>query len=200
VERRPSACRIRSTLSVPVPLPIVTKRLLIRSFIPTIDCEPMLAVYGDDAVMRHIPGGALEGIEVVRSMLERYASAHDRQGFSSWAIIERERGRVIGDVGFGIFEPTGDVELGYTLAREFWGRGYATEAARACLQAGFAHLDVPRIVAVVEEANEASLLVAERIGMERLDWIQVHGRPHVLFVARRLDGLEFRRLRGLVVS
>jgi [ribosomal protein S5]-alanine N-acetyltransferase len=90
---------------------------------------------------------------------------------------------LIGDVGFGIFEPTHEVELGYTLAREFWGRGYATEAAASCLSAGLAHLDVPRIIAVVDAENRPSIRVAERVGMERVETIVVHRRQHLLFEA-----------------
>ncbi len=88
---------------------------------------------------------------------------------------------MIGDVGFGIFEPTGEIELGWTLARDRWGRGYATEAAAACLSAGLAHLGAPRIVALVDAENEPSLRVAERIGMARIETVEAHGRPHVLF-------------------
>lgn len=168
-----------------IPLPIESERLLLRPFDPESDSEPMLVVYGDPEVMRFIPGGALGDIEAVRSTIETHARAQQSQGFSSWALVERESGRVIGDAGFGIFEPTGDVELGYTLARDCWGRGYATEAARACLTAGLTHLVAPRIIAVVDDANVASLRVAEQIGMTRLETIEAHGRPHVLFAAER---------------
>jgi len=168
-----------------VPLPIETGRLLVRPFLVAADTRPMLAVYGDPEVMRFIPGGALPDAAAVRATLETHAGTQERLGFSAWAVVERQTGDVIGDAGFGIFEPTGDVELGYTLARAHWGLGYATEAAAACLEAGLAHIEAPRIVAVVDEANEASLRVAERIGMTRTGTIEAHGRPHVLFAARR---------------
>jgi len=164
-----------------VPLPIETERLLIRPFLVEADTEPMFVVYGDAEVMRFIPGGPLAGVEAVRTTLEAHAMAQQNRGFAFWAVVERGSGRVIGDAGFGIFEPTGDVELGYTLARDCWDCGYATEAAGACLAAGIAHLAAPRIVAVVDEANEASLRVAERIGMTRIEMIEAHGRPHVLY-------------------
>jgi len=170
-----------------VPLPIESARLLMRPFLPGADTEPMSAVYGDPEVMRFIPGGALADSGAVRSTLETHARAQQDQGFSNWAVVERKTGRVIGDAGFGIFEPTGDIELGYTLARDCWGRGYATEAARACLAAGLTHLVAPRIVALVDEANVASLRVAERIRMTRIETIEAHGRPHVLFVAARVS-------------
>ena len=112
--------------------------------------------------MRFIPGGALADNRAVQSALEAHARAQESRGFSSWAVVERENERVIGDVGFGIFEPTGDIELGYTLARDSWGRGYATEAAAVCLAAGLRHLGAPRIVAAVDAENEASMRVAER--------------------------------------
>jgi ribosomal-protein-alanine N-acetyltransferase len=108
-------------------LPIETERLLVRSFNADADCGSMVGVYGDPEVMRFIPGGALADIEAVKTLLEGYVGAHRTQGFSSWGLVERESGSLIGDVGFGIFEPTGDIELGYTLARPYWGRGYATE-------------------------------------------------------------------------
>jgi ribosomal-protein-alanine N-acetyltransferase len=167
-----------------VPLPIETQRLLVRPFVADSDSGPMVEVYCDPEVMRFIPGGALADIRSVRSTLETHAKAQQSRGFSCWAVVERETGRVIGDVGFSIFEPTGDIELGYTLAHECWGRGYATEAAAACLAAGLSHLAAPRIVAVVDEENEASLRVAARIGMARMELIEAHGRPHILFAAR----------------
>lgn len=166
-----------------IPLPIETERLLVRPFVPDSDTAAMSTVYCDPEVMRFIPGGALPDRAAVRSMLETHAAAQQRRGFSSWGVQERRTGRVIGDVGFGVFEATGDVELGYTIARDCWGRGYATEAATASLGVALAHLTVPRIVAVVDAENAISLRVAERVGMTRRETIEAHGRPHILFAA-----------------
>ena len=168
---------------LPVALPIESHRLMIRSFVAETDSEAMFDVYGDPEVMRFIPGGALSDIAAVRATLEIHARAQRTQGFSFWAVVERKTGRVIGDAGFGIFEPTGDIELGYTLARNCWGRGYATEAASACLAAGLTQLAPTRIIAVVDEENTASLGVAERIGMARIETVEVSGRPHSLFAS-----------------
>jgi len=166
-----------------VPLPIDTERLIIRPFDTEADVEAATAVYCDPEVMRYVAGGPLADGGAVRKMLEIYTQAHQDHGFSSWAVVERETERVVGDAGFGIFEPTQEIELGYTLARAFWGRGYAVEAAAACLRAGLACLAAPRIIAVVDAANDASQRVAERIGMVRVETIDLHRRPHVLFAA-----------------
>jgi ribosomal-protein-alanine N-acetyltransferase len=168
-----------------IPLPIETERLILRPFEPESDAEQMLEVYGDPAVMRYIPEDVYRSLAAVRATLERYAREQESRGFSFWAVVERSGGQVIGDAGFGVFAQTGDIELGYTLRRDRWRRGYASEAARACLDAGLAHLDVARIVAVVDEENLRSSRVAERIGMSLADTVELHGRPHRLFELRR---------------
>ncbi len=86
---------------------------------------------------------------------------------------------------FGVFEGTGEIELGYTLARSYWGHGYATEAAGACLAAGLAQMAVDRIIAVVDTANEAWVRVALRIGMKEVETTIVNGRPQILLASER---------------
>lgn len=81
-----------------------------------------------------------------------------------WAVLERESGVVIGDVGFLRTEGDG-VEIGWHLHPSARGRGDATEAARACLDHGFATLGFDRVSAYVETANTASLRVIEKLGM-----------------------------------
>jgi RimJ/RimL family protein N-acetyltransferase len=166
-----------------IPLPIETERLLIRSFDPPSDVSAMAAVYCDPEVMRFIPGGALSEKKALRALLERYARAQDERGFSSWAVVERRTGRLLGDVGFAVLRQTGDVEIGYTLAKANWGQGFATEAARACLALGLRHLAVRRIIAVVDVENEPSLRIPERIGMKRLGSVHVDERRHAVFAA-----------------
>jgi RimJ/RimL family protein N-acetyltransferase len=165
-------------------LPIVTPRLRIRPFQPG-DEGPMMDVYGDADVMRYIPGGPRPDEDAVRTIMDEQLVAHAARGYAYYAVELLGDGSVVGDAGFGLFGPTGDIELGYTFARRAWGQGYATEAAAACLAAGFAGLDVQRIIAVADIENPASHRVAERIGMRRERELDAHGRPHVLFAADR---------------
>ncbi len=143
----------------------------------------MMDVYGDADVMRYIPDGPLSDEEAVRRIMDEQLVAQTARGYAYYAVELVADGSVVGDAGFGFFEPTGDVELGYTFARRAWGWGYATEAAAACLAAGLAGLDVPRLIAVADVENVASHRVAERIGMRRDGEIDVHDRRHVLFVS-----------------
>ena len=166
-----------------IPLPIETERLLIRPF-ETDDLDSIAQVYGDPEVMRHVSLGVLDR-EGTAKLLEQYRRAQDERGYSSWAVVERESGDVVGDVGFGRYAPTGEPELGYTLARDVWGRGYAFEAASACVAAAFAHLPHDRLVAKIEPENARSLRLAERLGMRTLETISVDGHPHLLLGLER---------------
>jgi RimJ/RimL family protein N-acetyltransferase len=168
---------------VTIPLPIETERLLIRPF-DAPDADSMAEIYGDPKVMRHVWLGVLDR-ERTTALLEEYRTAQDQRGFSTWAVVEKESGTVVGDVGFGIYAPTGEPELGYTLAAAVWGLGYGLEAARACVEAAFAHLSAGRVVATVEPENERSLRLAERLGMHPVETVSVDGRAHLLFALER---------------
>jgi RimJ/RimL family protein N-acetyltransferase len=160
-----------------IPLPIETERLTIRPFAET-DVRRVTEIFTDPVVMEYI---SLRG-KTVPELLDGYRSRYEEHGYSFWALTEKG-GAIVGDVGFGTYEPTGDPELGWTLAREAWGRGYAAEAARACIDALFAHLRHDRIVALVDVRNERSLRTAARIGMRPVG--EVEDPPHVLFEVLR---------------
>jgi RimJ/RimL family protein N-acetyltransferase len=168
---------------VRIPLPIETERLRIRVFEPG-DVEEMSGIYGDPEVMRHVCLGVLDR-ERTAVLLEGYRNAQDEQGFSTWAVVEKETGNVVGDAGFGLYAPTGEPELGYTFAAAVWGRGYALEAANACIGAAFAHLPHRRLVAKIEPGNERSLRLAKRLGLQPVVTLDVDGGHHVLLALER---------------
>ena len=107
-----------------------------------------------------------------------------RYGFV--AVVERESGDLIGDAGLHPLGGRGpDIEVGYTLARRAWGRGYGSEAARALVEHAFARLSATRVVAQVEPDNRASRHVLEKLGMTERATRIAHGRPHLLYVVER---------------
>ena len=109
-----------------------------------------------------------------------------RRGYSFLAVTERDGGAIVGDAGLHPFGGTGpDVELGYTLARAAWGKGYATERGRALVEHAFGALGLPRVVAQVEPANAASRHVLEKLGMTERGQRTAYGRPHLLYVLER---------------
>ncbi len=166
-----------------IPLPIETDRLLIRPFAPD-DVDAMSRIYGDPAVMEHVCLGVLDRVATA-ALLEQYRRGQDEHGLSTWAVVEKASGAVVGDVGFGVHPPTGEPELGFTLAARVWGRGYGFEAAAACVAAAFAELPHDRIVAKIEPENVRSLHLADRLGMRTVETIDVDGHPHLLLALER---------------
>jgi RimJ/RimL family protein N-acetyltransferase len=148
--------------------PLLTERLELRRFTPS-DLEPLLGVFGDPEVMRYVGAERrpLDRTEVA-ALLARAEAQWQRQGFGLLAVVERATGRLIGEAGIQPLEQGPDIETGYTLARAAWGRGYATEAARAILAWAFVGLGLQRLVAVADPANAASLRVLDKLGMQRL--------------------------------
>src|ERR1700754_641674 len=116
--------------------------------------------------MRYVATGAMESIRVTERLLDDYDAHQRRHGYSFWAVVERESGALIGDAGL-YRTPAGEVELGYTLGAQWWGRGYATEAAGRWLATAFDVLGITEVVALAEPANRASLHVLEKLGMQR---------------------------------
>ncbi len=145
------------------------------------DAEDLHAVYSDPTTFEYIAARPAASIAVT---LERIAvkSAHQaRHGFSLWSVVERESRRVIGDCGLQMLEGGPHVELGYKLGRDFRGRGYATEAARASLEYGFGPAGLDRIVAVAWPANAASRHVMEKCGMSLVGPGVYYGSESVLY-------------------
>ncbi len=155
--------------------PLGTGRLELRRFTGA-DLGPLLVAFGDAEVMRFVGAERrpLTGAGV--KALMRSADGHwADHGFGLLAIVDRGSGRVVGEAGLQVLEGGPDVELGYTLSRAAWGRGFATEAARAVLRWAFAGLGLERVVAVADPANAASLHVLDKLGMRRVGMRHCYG-------------------------
>jgi ribosomal-protein-alanine N-acetyltransferase len=145
-----------------VSLPITTKRLIICPF-TVADFEAIHAVWSDPAVMAPIPSQPYDREKSWSRLREKFRH-QARHGFSKWAVAEKASGTVIGECGVHYLEDGPDIELGYKLARAYWGRGLAAEAAQACLDRALAERP-ERVVAIVDPANIHSARVLGKIGM-----------------------------------
>jgi RimJ/RimL family protein N-acetyltransferase len=158
---------------------ITTPSLDLRPFTDA-DREAMHRIYSDPLVMRYVATGPAVNRAATERLLHDYAAHQRANGFSFWGVVERASGALIGDAGL-YRTPAGEVELGYTLGAPWWGRGYATEAASAWLDAAFGQLEIYEVIALAEPANVASLRVLEKVGMRRFGERPAFGRPHVVF-------------------
>ncbi len=160
---------------------LTTTRLRLRPFTPA-DHDAIHAVYSDPEVMRHVGHGAHQTLAETANALRIYGEVLARRGYSFVAVTERETGTLLGDGGLHPLGGKGpDVELGYTLARGAWGRGYATELGHALVAHAFRVLRAPRVVAQVEPPNLASRHVLEKLGMTEREERIAYGRPHILY-------------------
>jgi len=161
---------------------IATERLDIRP-LRSADLGSILDLYSDPDAMRWA-GGSTTDVDESEQRLQRLIDHQEAHGFSLWAVTERESGTVIGDCGLIHYAFKGpEVELGYRLKVPFWGKGYATEAARAVLAYGFEEVGLVRIVAVAHPENVASQRVLEKIGMRREGFAEYNGKRVMYFAA-----------------
>jgi len=164
-----------------MPLPILTERLRIRPFVARDAAAIHRLVSSDPEVQRyrHIPVAATveESLPFFEWLLEQQRT----QGFSLWAVEDRTTGELLGQCG--LVRVRGPVEIAYSFGRSHWGKGFATEAARACLDFGRGELGLSPIVAYMDPANIGSQRVAEKLGMRADGHTDFNGVAYLRYVA-----------------
>jgi [ribosomal protein S5]-alanine N-acetyltransferase len=167
-----------------------TERLILRQFTWD-DLDDVAAIKADPEVMKYIGAGTPLTREQVHDILSRwiedgeygwsaqtlqrvpqlYRAVERKAHFSSWAMMEKTSRDLIGRCGLHAWNLDGrhEVEVGYVLARQYWGQGLATEAARTVRDYAFERLGFDRLIAVIHPENVASQRVAQKLGM-RFDY------------------------------
>ncbi len=165
-----------------------TERLLLREM--TQDDLPALQGILQDEETMYAYNGAFDEAET-QAWLDRQLSRYAQYGFGLWAVVLKESGGMIGQCGLTMQPWRGDevLEVGYLFNRAFWHHGYATEAARGCMEYAFDRLGAREVCSIIRETNLPSRRVAERNGMTVRDsWVK-HYRgidmPHVRYCAAR---------------
>lgn len=159
---------------------IETPRLRLRP-LEEADFDALWRVFGDASALPHFPRAFTAG--EVRALLARHRALHAERGLGLRAVVLKETGEVVGDCGASpvLLDGAEEVEVGYHLAREHRGRGYATEAARAVAEDALAR-GVPRLVALVRPENLPSRRVAERAGFRVERETTWAGLRHLVYV------------------
>jgi RimJ/RimL family protein N-acetyltransferase len=142
---------------------LVTERLRLRPFRPN-DADDYAALNADPEVVRYLGGGGAWDRGRSWRHLAFLIGHWELAGTGMWALEHRETGAFVGMTGFAEPEGWPDFELAWTLARRWWGCGYATEAARAALDHAFDVWRKERVVSLIHPENRASIRVAERLG------------------------------------
>jgi RimJ/RimL family protein N-acetyltransferase len=157
------------------PQEVTTARLLLRR--PgEHDLDAFVSIWGEPAVWQALRPGVPFDLEYARARFERHLAHWEEQGFGLWFIGDRESGDTAGWTGptHPDFVPglEREIEVGWVLHPAFWGRGLATEAAQAVVDAALTHLRPPRLISWIEPRNNASAAVAARLGMREVERVQ----------------------------
>lgn len=170
-----------------------TERLLLRHLCRE-DLEDLAALGANPEFTRFF--GGPQPIEVARERvavyLERVSAEYASTGTGFYATIYRPEGRFIGRCGLLWQEIDGarELEIAYGIAPAYWGRGLATEAARALKEYAFRRYDVPRLISLVHPENIASRRVAWKNGMRCARQVEFDGGPCDVYVVERADAGE----------
>ena len=159
---------------------LTTERLLLRGFAER-DFESYAAMMADPEVTRHLGNGHALGRLEAWLQMAMFTGHWALRGFGVWAVEERATGSFVGRIG--CFQPEGwpGFEIGYTLARPAWGRGYAREAAGAALGYARETLGRDRIISIIRPANAASIRVAVSLGATPGEVVEFFGAPAVVY-------------------
>lgn len=141
-----------------------TNRLILRPMNKT-DAEAVFAMRSDENVMRFIRPPQTNRSEA-EDWINLVSSRWEKEKIGFCAVIEKASNKFIGWCGLWRLKETGETEVGYALFREFWGKGFASEAAGAFLEYGFNQLNLEKIVAVANPENLSSQNVMKRLGMK----------------------------------
>jgi RimJ/RimL family protein N-acetyltransferase len=161
-----------------------TARLRLRHF-RAADLDSYAALCADPEVMRYVGDRSVLSREDAWRQMAMLAGHWHLRGFGMWAVEERTTGAFVGRVGLYYPEGWPDREVAWALARRFWGRGYATEAARAALGEAFGRLGWARVISLIDPANTRSVRLAERLG-ERLEGeAMIRGHPVAVYALPR---------------
>jgi RimJ/RimL family protein N-acetyltransferase len=171
-----------------VMIKVETARLLLRTYEKQ-DLEALYLLWNDAEVMKYVRPGWTPSREDVEIYFERIKNRWVENGFSHFAVTLKSESKLIGYCGFQNLENSSEIELLYGLAKQYWGRGYITEAAYACLRFAYENTDLDRIVALAYPLNKASSRVMEKVGMT-LEKMVIEKNDELVLYAIARDGFQ----------
>lgn len=169
-----------STETSGAPVVVETPRLTLRHLTPA-DAGSLAAVWSDAEAMKYFPRVLTPA--QVKELIERNLQSYRKEGHGLYAVVLRATGEVIGDCGLLRQHVHGrdEIEVAYHFRPSVWGKGYATEAAGACVYHGFRSLGRNRIVALVRPENQPACRVAEKLGMTAEKQVLWRGILHSVY-------------------
>lgn len=165
-------------------------RLILREF-QVEDAPHLFALYSDGDVMRYTGEEPFPSLQSVEHFIRSYPYYREH-GFGRWAVIEKASGAFLGFCGLRRDNPTPEVDLGFRFFRHYWSKGYATEAARTALAAGFGQFGLDEIIGRSMRENLPSTSVLSKLGMT---FREVSEDGNLLWLIYAIDRASFMSLQ-----
>lgn len=141
-----------------------TQRLILRKKVVE-DAPFLMALNSNPIVTQYTGDGAFKTIEEAENIVRYVIGQYEKNGYGRWLVADKETNQPLGWCGLKYHEDSGETDLGYRFMEKYWGKGYATESAMACLHYGFEHFNLKRVVGRAAVKNTASINVLKKVGM-----------------------------------
>ncbi len=168
---------------------VTTIRLRLARWDPAVHTPALAAINAQSEAVRYLNAGVPYTREESEAQSARFGAHWEQYGFGLWALELLASSQVIGFTGpaHPLWFPqlAHEVEVGWRLHPSAWGKGYATEAAHAAVNAAFAELRVARVISIIDPANAPSIAVATRLGMESIQLLPHPERPDSVAIYAR---------------
>jgi [ribosomal protein S5]-alanine N-acetyltransferase len=144
-----------------------TERLIIREHVLS-DAPFFFTLNSNYNVVKYTGDSSFETIDEAEKIVQYVMNQYKENGYGRWLVSEKETNNPIGWCGLKFHTDTEETDIGYRLLESAWGKGYATESAKACLDYGFKHFNLNRIIGEAMQENTASINVFKKLGMTYL--------------------------------
>lgn len=161
-----------------------TARLILREMELT-DAPFFFELNSDSEVTKYTGDGAFKDLKESEDKICYVQDQYKKNGYGRWVVIEKETGNPIGWCGLKYHDDEGFVDLGYRFMQKYWGKGYATEAAKPCIDYGFNILNLDHIIGRTMNENSGSINVLKKIGMTFLKEDQCHEHDAFIFEIKK---------------
>jgi RimJ/RimL family protein N-acetyltransferase len=162
-----------------------TERLIIREIVAS-DAAGLFAIDSDSDVNIYLGNNPVKSIEQTKDIIKFIRNQYIENGIGRWAMIEKTTHNFIGWTGLKLVKELTNnhnnyYDLGYRLNKNYWGKGFATEAAKASVDYGINQLNLKDIYAIADTNNIASKKVLEKVGLKFIETFNLEGTPHSWF-------------------
>ncbi|QEE48981.1 GNAT family N-acetyltransferase [Flavobacterium alkalisoli] len=163
--------------------PFITERLILRE-LSVNDAYYFYLLNEDTEVLQYTGDIPFENLEAAKQFLAEY-DQYKRYGLGRWAVIRKDDNAFLGWCGLKYSSDKNEYDIGFRFFRHYWNMGYATEAAKKCIEVGFNKFRIPIIIGRVMKNNSSSIRVLEKIGLTRTKDYDFDGHEGYIYLIKR---------------